>query len=94
MLEGIPTFKKRTKFYSNIFQLFFEFCSISALSCSFEFVWWVGGGGGGIPSDNAIKKDFLRGKWLIPYLVLLQQCHIQTVNLLVLLNIIISFECT
>ena len=24
--------------------MFSEFCSISALSCSFEFVWWVGGG--------------------------------------------------
>ena len=31
--------------------MFSEFCSISALSCSFEFVWWWWVGGGGIPSD-------------------------------------------
>ena len=39
--------------------MFSEFCSISALSCSFEFVWWVWVGGwvGGIPSDYLVSTQ-------------------------------------
>ena len=35
--------------------MFSEFCSISALSCSFEFVWWVGGGW--FPSDYLVSTQ-------------------------------------
>ena len=36
--------------------LYFEFCSISALSCSFELLCWVGGGGG-VPSDYFVSTQ-------------------------------------
>ena len=35
--------------------MFSEFCSISALSCSFEFLWWWVGGG--VPSDYFVSTQ-------------------------------------